>query len=388
MPTRNVRPPGTYLLTSSIVCGATVRGSIPVGTPTKRFPAAVLLLAVAAAACPEGCAPPRAVLVDRGPQAHYQTAYPVHDTSEDLARIFMSVKQVTFTADYRTYEFSENSGVTDVDVRAGRYQERADSSYAETVTKAGTATVVARAGDRLTLLTVEHLTRFPDVRIEYWEDRPSGGAVGAPGRVASVSVKTWERGTLLPPAGPSPLEVVARDERNDLALLAAGLGAMSDTTRFSVLDVPEGDARRLSWGSFVYTVGYPRSTPMVTRAIVSSPDKDGRGGFVTDGLWNEGISGGLVLGVRGDCGDLELVGLARAGAAEREIRLRPDTTALGEVSEIRRYDGPLYVQPSLRIQYGISLPVSMSVVREFLRRNGVSLRSARPELPSASPPRP
>jgi hypothetical protein len=326
--------------------------------------------------------------VDRGPQAHYQTAYPVHDTSDDLARLFMSVKQVTFTADYRTYEFAEDSGVTDADVRAGRYQERADSIFSETVTKAGTASVVGRAGDRLTLLTVEHVTRFPDVRIEYWEEAPPGGPPGAPQRVASVSVKTWERGTLLPPAGPSPLEIVARDERNDLALLATRLGEMSDTTRYSVLDVPEGDARRLSWGSFLYVAGYPRGTPMVTRAIVSSPDRDGRGGFVTDGLWNEGISGGLVLGVRGDCGDLELVGLARAGAAEREIRLRPDTTALGEGSELRRYDGPLYVQSSLRIQYGISLPVSMSVVREFLVRHGVSLRSARPDVPRASPPRP
>jgi len=82
------------------------------------------------------------------------------------------------------------------------------------------------------------------------------------------------------------------------------------------------------------------------------------------------------------------VGLARAGAAEREIRIRPDTTALGEGLEIRRYDGPLYVQSSLRIQYGISLPVSMSVVGEFLVRNGVLLRSARPDVPSASPPRP
>ncbi len=357
------------------------------GTPTKRFPAASFLMALAAA-CSGGCAPPRAVLVDRGPQAHYQTAYPVHDTSADLARLFLSVKQVTFTADYRTYVFAEDSGVTDADVRAGRYQERADSSYSETVTKAGTATVVALAGDRLTLLTVEHLTRFPDVRIEYWEEGPSRGPAAPPGPVASVSVKTWERGTLLPPAGPSPLELVARDERNDLALLATRLGEMSDTTRYSVLDVPEGDARRLSWGSFVYVVGYPRSTPMVTRAIVSSPDRDGRGGFVTDGLWNEGISGGLVLGVRGDYGDLELVGLARAGAAEREIRLRPDTTALGERLELRRYDGPLYVQSSLRIQYGISLPTSVSVVREFLARHGVSLRSARPDLPSASPQRP
>ncbi|NJD20491.1 MAG: trypsin-like peptidase domain-containing protein [Gemmatimonadetes bacterium] len=382
-PASNVRAPCTYLLSNWIG----VRGSIPVDTPTKRFPGPSLLKALAAAWC-VGCASPRAVLVDRGPQAHYQTAYPTHDTSQELARLFQSVKQVTFTADYRTWEFAEDAGVTEADVRAGRYRERADTSWSETITKAGTATVVSGAGNRLTLLTVEHLTRFPEVRIEYWDEERPGGRAGAPPRVASVSVKSWERGSLLPPTGSSSLEVVARDERNDLALLAATLESVSDAAGFAVLDVPGGDARRLSWGSFVYVVGYPRGTPMVTRAIVSSPDRDGQGGFVTDGLWNEGISGGLVLGVRGDCGDLELVGLARAGAGQRDIRLRPDTTALGDGLEYRRYDGPLYVQSSLRIQYGISLPVSMSVVGEFLVQHGVSLRSARPDLASASRPRP
>lgn len=319
------------------------------------------------------CAPPRVVLVERGPQAYYQTAFPVHDTSGELARVFLSVKQVMFSAEYRTYQFREAAGVTEADVRAGAFQGRADSTYSETVSKAGTATVVARSGNRLTLLTTAHLVHFPELRIEYWDDASANARAAAYGRVASVSVKTSQQGILSPQGGTSLLSVVARDDGNDLALLAAAVVEVGDTTRFLPLDLPAGDARRLSWGSFVYVVGYPRSIPMVTRAIVSSPERDGRGGFVTDGLWNEGISGGLILGVRGDTGALEVVGLARAAVGEREVRLQPDTTGIADDLEVRRYDGPLYLQRVLRIRYGITLPVPMTVVGDFLRRNRVTL---------------
>lgn len=349
-----------------------------VGAPSNRFANAAFSLLLTAAVGLSSCAAPRAVLVERGPQAHYQTAYPVHDVSRDLARIFLAVRQVMFTAEYRTYVFAEGSGVTEADVTAGRYRERADSSYTETLSKAGTATILARSADLLTLVTVEHVTRFPERRIQYWEDAPHGSTPTAPREVASVSVRTSLHGTLVPSTGPAPLEVTARDEPNDLALLRVSLGSLSDTARFQVLDVPGGDARQLSWGSFLYVVGYPKSTRMVTRGIVSSPDRDGRGGFITDGLWNEGMSGGLVLAVRGDNGDMELVGIARSAVGEREFRLRPDTLALGAESEVQRYDGPLFVQPSLRILYGITLPVPVNVVKEFLHRNGLTLRGPRP----------
>jgi hypothetical protein len=114
---------------------------------------------------------------------------------------------------------------------------------------------------------------------------------------------------------------------------------------------------------------------MVTRSIVSNPNWDGRGGFISDGLWNEGISGGLILAIRGGTGDLEAVGLARAGAAMTELRLQPDTLSTPSGGETRRYEGMLYIESVLRIQYGITLPVSMTVVMGFLDRNRAALRS-------------
>lgn len=333
-------------------------------------------LALACLTVAVGCGPPRAVLVERGPQAYYQTAYPVHDTSEDLERLFLSVKQVMFTADYRTYTFAREAGVTEAAIRAGGFEARADSTYSESVTKSGTATVVARAGSRVSLLSTDHVAHFPEVRIQYWEDDPPGPRPGrGERRVSSVSVRTSRHGTLLPPTGTTPLRVAARADADDVALLETTLSQASDTVQFPAVHVPPGDARRLSWGSFVYVVGYPRSNPMVTRAIVSDPDRDRRGGFVTDGLWNEGISGGLILAVRGDTGRMEIVGMARAGVGEREWQLRPDTVALGDEMETRLYDGRIFVRSTLRIRYGITLPVSMTVIQEFLRRNRITLRT-------------
>jgi len=169
--------------------------------------------------------------------------------------------------------------------------------------------------------------------------------------------------------------VLARDEHYDLALLGMELGELSDTTLFPPLALQTGDSKRLSWGSFLYVLGYPAGYRMVTRSIVSNPNWDGRGGFISDGLWNEGISGGLILAIRGETGNLEPVGLARAGAATSELRLQPDTLSAAAAGETRRYEGMLYVESVLRIQYGITLPVSMTAVSDFVERNRAALRA-------------
>jgi S1-C subfamily serine protease len=137
-----------------------------------------------------------------------------------------------------------------------------------------------------------------------------------------------------------------------------------------------GDPRRLSLGSFIYVLGYPGGYPMVTRAIVSDPNRDRRGGFVTDGLWNEGISGGPILAVRGDDGALEWVGITRAGAGVRETLLLPEDMDPPDEDFFILYDGAIYAESALRIQYGIALTVPMLALRSFVsaHRSALSRR--------------
>jgi hypothetical protein len=117
---------------------------------------------------------------------------------------------------------------------------------------------------------------------------------------------------------------------------------------------------------------------MVTRAIVSDPDRDLRGGFLLDALWNEGVSGGPILAVRGEGGDFEWVGVARSGVASRELRVQPpgvEPLFTEDPELVMLYQGPLAVESVARIQYGLTIPVAMGRIRDFLERNREAVRS-------------
>jgi hypothetical protein len=347
--------------------------------PAFQLPPLLLPPLLIAAGVLSSCAsPPRVLSPDGRPQAYYQTAFPAHDTSGELGEAMRAVKQISYTAEYLTHVFTYEEGLTEADILAGDVSARAAGSFPETQSKAGTATIIGRSIDRITLLTTHHVVYLPPVLVQFYEEEEgrAGTAPSRPPRVASVSYRTSEMGGLLQHPDLGPFEVLARDEENDLAILGMRLRQWSVPTDYPPLRLNIGDPRRLSWGSFVYVLGFPRGYPMVTRAIVSDPDRDGRGAFFTDGLWNEGISGGMILGVRGETGELEPVGLARAGAADRELRLLPDTTGIPIHDDVvRPYTGPLYLESFLRIQYGITLSVPMTVVNEFLARSRGGVRS-------------
>jgi hypothetical protein len=350
----------------------------PPGPPRVR--AALLLSFLVPALLPLGGCGTRVFLVDRGPQAYYQTAFPVQDTSRDLERAFRSLKRVAYTAEYETFLFSPAAGVTEADLEDPAVLERAEDRFLELDSKAGTAVIVARAESNMALLTNEHVVTFPEVRILHLDE----DAVRLPRsqrRVASVSIRRGAWGVLADNPELGTFTVLVRDPLNDLAVLEVRLPEWVPPDAFPRLGLEPGDPARLSWGSFVYVLGYPSGYAMVTRAIVSDPDRDLQGGFLTDGLWNEGISGGTILAVRGDTGALEWVGVARAGAGTREVRLQPAAFEFLEEEEGVLYDGPIFAESALRIQYGITLSVPMTAVRSFvdehrtlLQQRGHSLR--------------
>ncbi|TVP43881.1 MAG: serine protease [Gemmatimonadales bacterium] len=338
----------------------------PRPTRLQRAWAAVLLalLMPALPALLGGCGS-RVLLVDQGPQAYYQTAFPVRDTSRELERTFRSLHRVVYTAEYETFYFTPDAGVMESDLEDPAVLERAVEQFTELDSKAGTAVVVARAEAAMALVTNDHVVHFPPVRILHLDDDalrlPRGQR-----RVASVSIRRGEWGVLADNPELGTFAVLARDPVTDLAILEVSLPEWVPPTAFPRLGLPSGDPGRLSWGSFVYVLGYPSGYAMVTRAIVSDPDRDLRGGFLTDGLWNEGISGGVLLAVRGDTGALEWVGVARAGAGTREVRLQPGGFDFLEGDEGVLYEGPIFAESTLRIQYGITLSVSMTLIRSFL----------------------
>jgi hypothetical protein len=331
------------------------------------------LLSCVAAIAGTACGRPY-ILTDRGPQAYYQTGYPVGDVSRDLERIARAVKQIQIMLEYDVFHFAREAAITEGDVRLKATYAKATDRLSIDHTVRGTAAVLSHRGDRVELITNEHVTRVPDTVIAYFgdpgeDDRPTSSARF----VESVAIKRRQTNLVSDLIGVSVFEVVARDSVIDVAVVSAEL-ERDTRVALEVLDVPAGDPARLVWGSFVYVLGYPHGVKMVTTGIVSDPNRGRDHQFLLDGLFNRGISGGLILAVRGDTGALEWVGMARAAAAQRELILSPERRRLTEEGLSLPYEGKLYIEEVSRIIYGVTFSVPMTAIARFLRTTGRSPR--------------
>jgi S1-C subfamily serine protease len=331
---------------------------------------AVAALPAGAALLLGGCSK-RYVLTERGTQAYYQTGWPQHDTSQQLERILATMKRVQITGYYETFRFAAEDQITERDIRVRTTYRRALERFTFDHSKAGTATVIGRAGNSVRLITNEHVTRLPDTLIVYFgEERDAPPGRQAQRYVESVSIRTNQTNVVLGLPDAGPFRVLAADSIADIALLVVELGPRAIPEAVQVLRVPIGDPSRLVWGSFVYVLGFPRGHRMVTRGIVSDPGRRPDDAFLLDGMFNRGISGGLILAVRGDTGALEWVGMATSASGQAEFLLMPDRRQVEEDGMLLPYEGRLYMERATRIDYGITFSVPMGAIQRFLRGSG------------------
>ena len=76
--------------------------------------------------------------------------------------------------------------------------------------------------------------------------------------------------------------------------------------------------------------GYPSGHKMVTKAIVSSPNKDRKGSFLLDAVLTPGFSGGIALAVRDGVPNFELVGLVQLVSGRTTYALGPPPGGRGD----------------------------------------------------------
>ena len=342
----------------------------------------VLLLAMGAAS---GCSWIFDRSPDFGPQAYYQTAYPVHDMSEELARAFEAVKRITVSASYDVYIFAEEGAPTMAEFSTGQATVEPVDTLSISRNRGATAVVVSATERNVALMTAHHAVHFPDTVAEYYQPA-EGEVIVDPDdrRVRSLSVKTSQSNWIVGLPDVGTFEILAQDRVNDLALIGAQVPEDDDDD----VEIEElermgldGEPTRLAWGSFVYVLGHPASYPMVTRGIVSLPEGEGSDSFVVDGLWNQGMSGGPVLAIRGEDGRLEWVGMARAASAGGEHLFVPPEGAVEEQDPDEPYEGPIYLQEVQRIRYGIMLAVPMTEIRSFIDEHRTELLGRGFDLP-------
>ena len=332
-----------------------------------RLPRRLTLAFLVASLTPAGCYRYVDVYSDSGPQAYYRTGFPVRDVSGALERVAASVVRILVQRSYETYLFAEDNAPTTVQLQSPGSDVRvlAVDTVSSRETTASTGVVIASMPRKLTILTTHHATHFPDTIVHYFGAEGRGaGLEPDQGAIERISIKTQQANTVSGSRYVDPFEILAGDEAEDLALIGVTFTYQVGSRNRPPARLATGDSRRLSLGSFVYTIGHPAGFRMVTHAIVSDRGPDAS--FLIDGLWNEGMSGAPVLAVRGEGGGLEWVGIALAASARAEYRLKAEEGAEWTQDPLRPYEGPIYLQPVQEIRYGITFSVSMDVIRQFL----------------------
>lgn len=291
----------------------------------------------------------------------YDSEFPYRACSVQLEEIGESVLMVNVVAYYRSYTFQAAERIRPKDVTPDFLRARVKSVMTSNQA-AGTATIIGSENRHVVLLTCAHVVGFPDTATTFFFDedhRPTGFL-----HTIAFKEKQTNYVSVLPEGG--ELQVLAIDKNLDIALL----GKTFDVEPFPRLRpfmYPAGHARELEWGTFVYLFGYPSGHKMVTKAIVSSPNKDRRGTFLVDAVFSRGFSGGIALAIRDGVPNFELVGIVKLVSGHSEYYLAPATNdGMEDYDPTVPYTGELFVDRRTEIEYGIVQAVPMEAISEFI----------------------
>ncbi len=313
------------------------------------------------------------VYVDQEPGTGvYLSGYPVANASPYLEKMHQSLKRITSTSYYDTFLFDPESRITSEDIRGADSPAQWATMVLQThKTSAGSAIVIHNRDFLVGMITTNHVITSPDTLYDYQE---TGSEY-----LHSVTVKTSQVNWLFDTPYVGPFEVLATDEAADLAIIGARIDPdmldVSVRTQFPVFPYKFGNPEKLRIGTFIYSLGYPRGYPMVTTGIVSKTHRDRHHSFVTDGLFNPGFSGGVVVAINGGVPAFEWVGMARSASASREWFLVPDEqTAEGHLQHLP-FESDAFIKQKAMINYGITHVTSSTQIKKILEDNAIYLLS-------------
>ncbi len=294
----------------------------------------------------------------------YDSEFPYKDCSKQLTEIVETVKMINATAFYKTYTFGEKSKIQVKDINETVLKEKTIQTVFPHSSVVGTATVIYYQDQQVALLTCAHIIDFPDTMVSFYSKDENGK-----GFVQSISIKERQVNFVkdLPEGG--ELEILAIDNAQDIAILGKKFDHKPETP-VSVFNYPIGRSKDLNWGTFIYIVGYPMGFKMITKGTVSSPNRDKRGGFLTDASFNRGFSGGIILAIRDGVPNFELVGMAKSVPANYSYVLTPSKEfELSEYSPSIPYEGEMFVELKADLKYGITNSISTESISELIRKN-------------------
>lgn len=315
-----------------------------------------------------GCGSQRTVTERSVDDGFYKNSAVSERFSSQVEEGFESVRRLQNTVMYRTYLFDPDQTITRSQIGAFSFENVAVASEVESVTNAGTATVLSNNGIKAVFLTAAHTVTRADTLIHFY-DTDTGSPAD---RVEAVSVKVSEHQFVIADNGIIGLDLVASDRNKDLALLISN-EVIEEEYNLEPISLESGRFDEVEWGDMVFAMGYPRGVQMITQGVASLSNHPHRS-LVMDLNINRGFSGGVVMAVRADGLGMEWIGMITSAMGERELYLAPEDGIQTEYNPDIPYRGDIYVKNRPVIYYGIAYAVDIDEINRFIRSNSTQLR--------------
>ncbi len=294
----------------------------------------------------------------------YDSEFPYRNCSTELDVISKSVKKLYCLVEYDRYDFSEKDALIAKNLTNNSFKKLAYNKGFFSESVHGSATIIYNQNGKVAVLTCAHIIDYPDTIISYFVDEMNQKTEN----IQSISLKRKQLNFIRDLPGDGVLNVIVADNDLDVAFLGNYFNNVSEN--IEVFNYPAGKADKLEWGSFVYIMGYPAGYQMVTRGIVSNPNTGKKGEFLLDALFNNGISGGIVLAVKDGVPNFELVGIAKTVSAKYKNVLKPEKDSYQEIFNPNiPYTGNLYIKLEKDINYGVTFAASIEAIGDIYFKN-------------------
>ena len=296
------------------------------------------------------------------PKSHYKKIASQSGIDTWISDNLDLVVKIQATVFYRTYRFDPTETFTKDSLHQQEIANLAVSIQTQTESSSGTAVVMAKSQHSAALLSANHVVNYPDT---IWHSlaqspEPQNRSIEA------ISVKVRERFAAFVGSKYGPADLIVQSNKDDLAVLSSQFNVGGSLLPGSI---KAGDSDKLDWADFVYAVGFPKGSKMITSGIVSKTNRLMADGFSIDAPFNRGFSGGLVLAINRQTSEPEWVGMLTSATADINYELEPREMILEEYAPELPYTGTIFVKRKSNINYGITHAVSMAQIRTFLNEN-------------------
>lgn len=283
--------------------------------------------------------------------------------ASSIKSISESVRKLDILTFYKTWEFPKDSSYTKDFISKTSPKAIAISSSINNESGSGTAFVVYYHNYLAGFLSCAHVVDYPDTVYTFYDEDQT--------IVRSMSVIIRQQIFISDLPSGSSVEVIAIDIEKDLAFLKKELDPFDENLK--PLDFPVGSTDKLEWGSEIYVLGYPLGKLMLTKGIISI-DKSLNKRFLSDALYNRGISGSPVFAELDGNNNFEWIGIASSASAQTVQYLTPKRDIDENVHNETAYYGDVFIEDKLLINYGVTYSIPIEEIITFIARNKSTLK--------------